>query len=82
MTPDAPASASDGPPVAYRLLAMVALFRAPESGNIIYLIPVFGMVLAVTLLGVNFKIFLELDIGTIAVGIWLAMFTQKKNIPL
>ena len=81
MTPYAPAPASDGRLIAYRLLAMVAHFRAPKNGNINYLTPVFGAVIAVTLLGDNFEIFHALRIGTIAVGIWLAMFTQKKNIP-
>jgi drug/metabolite transporter (DMT)-like permease len=55
---------------------------APASGNVIYLTPVFGVVIAVTLLGENFEIFHALGIGMIAVGIWLAMFVQKKNIPV
>ena len=55
---------------------------APASGNVIYLTPVFGVVIAVTLLGETFEIFHALGIGMIAVGIWLAMFVQKQNIPV
>jgi drug/metabolite transporter (DMT)-like permease len=40
------------------------------------------VVIAVTLLGENFEIFHALGIGMIAVGIWLAMFVQKQNIPV
>lgn len=51
---------------------------APTAGNMIYLTPVFGVVIAITLLGETFHGFHAAGIGLIATGIWLAMFSGKK----
>jgi drug/metabolite transporter (DMT)-like permease len=51
---------------------------APTGGNIIYLTPVFGVIIAITLLGETFQLFHAVGILLIALGIWLAMFIGKK----
>lgn len=51
---------------------------APTAGNMIYLTPVFGVVIATTLLGETFHGFHAAGIGLVATGIWLALFSRKK----
>jgi len=51
---------------------------AATGGNIIYLTPVFGVIIAITLLGETFQLFHAVGILLIALGIWLAMFIGKK----
>ncbi|MBT6286677.1 MAG: EamA family transporter, partial [Rhodospirillaceae bacterium] len=51
---------------------------APAAGNMIYLTPVFGVIVAMTLLGETFHLFHAGGIALIAVGIWLALFSDKK----
>lgn len=50
----------------------VELVGANTAGLVVYLIPVFGIVLAVLLLGERLEPFHGLGIGLIAVGLWLA----------
>jgi len=51
---------------------------APTGGNIIYLTPVFGVIIAITLLGETFQFFHAIGILLIALGILFAMFIGKK----
>jgi drug/metabolite transporter (DMT)-like permease len=51
---------------------------APAAGNVIYLTPVFGVVIAITLLGETFHGFHAVGVGMIAAGIWLALYSRKK----
>ena len=50
---------------------------APAAGNMIYLTPVFGVLIAVSLLGETFHGFHAVGVGLIAAGIWLALFVRK-----
>ena len=52
---------------------------APAAGNLIYLTPIFGVIIAITLLGETFHLFHAIGIGLIVTGIWLAMFSRKKD---
>lgn len=52
---------------------------APAAGNMIYLIPVFGVLIAVGLLGETFHGFHAVGVGLIALGIWLALFSRKPG---
>lgn len=51
---------------------------APAAGNVIYLTPVFGVIIAITLLGETFHGFHAAGVGMIAAGIWLALFSRQK----
>ena len=51
---------------------------APAAGNVIYLTPVFGVLIAITLLGETFHGFHAVGVGMIATGIWLALFSRKR----
>lgn len=52
---------------------------APATGNMIYLTPVFGVVIAIVFLGETFHPFHAIGVGMIAVGIWLALFGERKG---
>jgi drug/metabolite transporter (DMT)-like permease len=64
-----------------QMLFVVGVRRigAPAAGNMIYLTPVFGVVIAITLLGETFHLFHAAGVGMIAVGIWLALFSRRKT---
>jgi drug/metabolite transporter (DMT)-like permease len=51
---------------------------APAAGNMIYLTPVFGVFIAMTLLGETFHLFHAAGVALIAAGIWLALFSGAK----
>ena len=51
---------------------------APTAGNMIYLTPVFGVLMAVTVLGEHFRLFHVAGIALIATGIWLANFSVRR----
>ncbi|CAN0473678.1 unnamed protein product [Discosporangium mesarthrocarpum] len=51
---------------------------APTAGNLIYLTPVFGVIIAITVLGESFHGFHATGVALIAIGIWLALFSQRK----
>ena len=44
----------------------------------IYLTPVFGVIVAMTLLGETFHVFHAGGVILIAAGIWLALFSDRK----
>ncbi len=52
---------------------------APTAGNMIYLTPVFGVLMAVGLLGEHFQLFHVAGIALIATGIWLANFGGRRS---
>ena len=52
---------------------------APTAGNMIYLTPVFGVIIAISLLGETFHGFHAAGVGMIAAGIWLALFSRGKS---
>lgn len=52
---------------------------APATGNMIYLTPVFGVLIAITLLGETFHPFHAVGVAMIAVGIWLALFGERRK---
>ncbi|MEC7488700.1 MAG: DMT family transporter [Pseudomonadota bacterium] len=54
---------------------------APAGGNVIYLTPVFGVIIAIILLGEVFQLFHAIGIMLIAAGIWLAVFLGQKSKP-
>jgi drug/metabolite transporter (DMT)-like permease len=51
---------------------------APTAGNMIYLTPVIGVLMAVTVLGEHFRLFHVAGIALIATGIWLANFSARR----
>lgn len=51
---------------------------APAAGNMIYLTPVFGVVIAISLLGETFHAFHAAGVALIAAGIWLALFSKRS----
>ena len=53
---------------------------APAAGNIIYMTPVFGVFIAMTMLGETFHLFHAAGVALIATGIWMALFSGKKAI--
>lgn len=53
---------------------------APAAGNIIYMTPVFGVFIAMTMLGETFHLFHAAGVALIAAGIWMALFSGKKAV--
>ncbi|MEK9645491.1 MAG: DMT family transporter [Alphaproteobacteria bacterium] len=52
---------------------------APTAGNFIYLTPVFGVAIAVLLLGETFHLFHAAGVALIATGIWLALYSRAAR---
>jgi drug/metabolite transporter (DMT)-like permease len=84
-----PATANATMAVAYvaifaSILAYLAFNRVAElrgantAGMIVYLVPVFGTLLAVLLLGENLQNYHAIGIGLIALGVWLATLKPER----
>jgi len=57
---------------------VVEIAGANTAGLTVYLVPVFGTVLAVTLLGERFLAYHAAGIALIAIGLWLATSRQAR----